>query len=49
MGSLALDAVSGRDYPVLQGVVTVFAILIVGVNLAVDIIYGLVDPRIRTE
>ncbi len=49
MGSLALDAVSGRDYPVLQGVVTVFAVLIVGVNLAVDIVYGLVDPRIRTE
>jgi peptide/nickel transport system permease protein len=49
MGSLALDAVSGRDYPVLQGVVTVFAVLIVGVNLTVDIVYGLVDPRIRTE
>lgn len=49
MGSLAFDAVSGRDYPVLQGVVTVFAVLIVGVNLAVDIVYGLVDPRIRTE
>jgi peptide/nickel transport system permease protein len=49
MGSLAFDAVNGRDYPVLQGVVTVFAVLIVAVNLAVDIIYGLLDPRIRTE
>jgi peptide/nickel transport system permease protein len=49
MGSLALEAVNGRDYPVLQGVVTVFAILIVGVNLLVDIVYGVLDPRIRTE
>ncbi len=49
MGSLAFDAVAARDYPVLQGVVTVFAVLIVGVNLLVDIVYGLVDPRIRTE
>jgi peptide/nickel transport system permease protein len=49
MGSLAFDAVAARDYPVLQGVVTVFAGLIVGVNLLVDIVYGLVDPRIRTE
>jgi peptide/nickel transport system permease protein len=49
MGSLAFDAVAARDYPVLQGVVTVFAILIVSVNLAIDILYGLLDPRIRTE
>ncbi|MDQ2078755.1 ABC transporter permease [Xanthobacteraceae bacterium Astr-EGSB] len=49
MGSLAFDAVAGRDYPVLQGVVTVFAILIVSVNLLIDILYGLLDPRIRTE
>jgi peptide/nickel transport system permease protein len=49
MGSLAFDAVAARDYPVLQGVVTVLAILIVGVNLAVDLVYGLIDPRIRAE
>jgi peptide/nickel transport system permease protein len=49
MGSLAFDAVAARDYPVLQGVVTVFAILIVSVNLVIDIAYGLLDPRIRTE
>ena len=49
MGSLALDAVSGRDYPVLQSVIAVLSFLIVVVNLAVDIAYGLIDPRIRTE
>ncbi|MDW5314559.1 ABC transporter permease [Rhizobium sp. PL01] len=49
MGTLAFDAVSGRDYPVLQAVITVLSLMIVGVNLLVDIAYGLVDPRIRTE
>lgn len=49
MGSLAFDAVASRDYPVLQAVITVLALMIVGINLLVDIAYGLVDPRIRTE
>lgn len=49
MGTLAFDAVSGRDYPVLQASITVLSLLIIGVNLLVDIAYGLVDPRIRTE
>jgi len=49
LGTLALDAVAGRDYPVLQGVITVLSLLIVGVNLLVDIAYGLIDPRIRME
>lgn len=49
MGSLAFEAVGARDYPVLQGVITVLALMIVSVNLIIDIVYGLVDPRIRTE
>lgn len=49
LGTLAFDAVGARDYPVLQGVITVLALFIVGVNLLVDIAYGLVDPRIRSE
>ncbi|SCY88059.1 ABC transporter permease [Paracoccus tibetensis] len=49
MGSLAFDAVAARDYPVLQSVIMVLSLLIVSVNLLVDIAYGLVDPRIRTE
>lgn len=49
MGSLAFDAVASRDYPVLQAVVTVLAAMIVAVNLAVDLLYGLVDPRVRTQ
>lgn len=49
LGTLAFDAVGARDYPVLQAVITVLSMLIVGVNLLVDIAYGLVDPRTRTE
>ncbi|WP_210484993.1 ABC transporter permease [Microvirga antarctica] len=49
MGTLAFDAISGRDYPVLQGTITVLALFIVLINLLVDIAYGLIDPRIRTE
>lgn len=49
LGTLAFDAISGRDYPVLQATVTVLSLLIVGVNLVVDIAYGLIDPRIRAK
>jgi peptide/nickel transport system permease protein len=49
LGTLAFDAISGRDYPVLQGTVTVLSVIIVAVNLLVDIAYGLVDPRIRSN
>lgn len=49
MGTLAFDAVAGRDYPVLQSVITVLSLVIIGVNLLVDLAYGLLDPRIRTQ
>ncbi|ARO15990.1 nickel transport system permease protein (plasmid) [Ketogulonicigenium robustum] len=49
MGTLAFDAVASRDYPVLQSVIMVLSTMIVAVNLLVDIAYGLIDPRIRTE
>lgn len=49
MGSLAFDAVASRDYPVLQAVVTVLATMIVAINLVIDMVYGLIDPRISRE
>ena len=49
MGSLAFDAISARDYPILQGVITVLAVMIVMVNLVIDIAYGVADPRVRVE
>jgi peptide/nickel transport system permease protein len=47
IGRLALDAVNGRDYPVLQGAVLVIAVGFLLVNLLVDLVYGKLDPRIR--
>ena len=47
VGLLTVDAILRRDYPVIQGVVLVFSAVYVLVNLAVDLSYGLFDPRIR--
>ena len=47
LGSLTVDAVLNRDFPVIQGVVLFFAFAYVAVNLAVDLSYLLLDPRIR--
>ena len=47
MGRLAFDAVTLRDYPVLQGTVMVMAIIFVFANLLVDLSYAIIDPRIR--
>ncbi|TME31583.1 MAG: ABC transporter permease [Chloroflexi bacterium] len=47
IGRQFVDSVSGRDYPLLLGIVLVFALLISLVNLLVDLSYGFLDPRIR--
>lgn len=47
VGRLALQAISNRDYALLQGVVLFVAVAFVVVNLAVDVLYALFDPRIR--
>lgn len=47
LGRLTVDAILRRDYPVIQGVVLLFSCLYVMVNLVIDIVYTLVDPRIR--
>lgn len=47
VGRLIVDAVLRRDYPVIQGVVLMVTFAYVLINLAVDIIYGYLDPRIR--
>jgi len=49
LGRLALGAITARDLPVVQGVVLFVASVIVTINVAVDILYGLLDPRIRYE
>jgi peptide/nickel transport system permease protein len=47
MGQFLVDAITQRDYPVIQGINLVIVTVIVVTNLAVDVIYALLDPRIR--
>lgn len=47
LGSLTVDAISSRDYPVIQGIVLLLSFSYVIVNLAIDLMYCVLDPRIR--
>jgi peptide/nickel transport system permease protein len=47
LGRLTIDAILRRDYPVIQGVVLLFSFVYVLVNLLIDLLYTLLDPRIR--
>ncbi|MGM0880197.1 MAG: nickel ABC transporter permease [Bacillota bacterium] len=47
LGTMAVSAIFERDYPIIQGFVLLTGLLVVGVNLLVDLSYGLLDPRIR--
>jgi peptide/nickel transport system permease protein len=48
MGRLAVQAVLGRDFPVVQGAAIMGAAVFIAVNLTVDLLYGWVDPRLRS-
>jgi peptide/nickel transport system permease protein len=47
MGRYLVERISSRDYTAVQSVITVFAMLVALISLAVDVIYSLVDPRVR--
>ncbi len=47
MGRYLVERISARDYTAVQSVITVFALLVALISLAVDVIYSLVDPRVR--
>jgi peptide/nickel transport system permease protein len=49
VGRLIVDSILARDYPVIQGSILIFGLLYIMVNLVVDLIYALVDPRIRYD
>ena len=49
IGRLLVDSILARDYPVVQGAVLVIAVAFILVNLVVDLIYGIIDPRIRYD
>lgn len=48
-GQLLVQSVFSRDYTTVQGAAMVAALIVVVVNLLVDLVYGLADPRIRVE
>lgn len=48
LGTLTVDALTARDYPVLQGIFLLISVAVVVANLGADLIYGLLDPRVRS-
>ena len=47
IGKWLIDAIGRRDYPVVQAAILISALVFIGVNLVVDLLYGVVNPRIR--
>lgn len=47
LGNMAIDAVINRDLPLIQGIVMTFAVLFIALNLAIDMTYALLNPRLR--
>ena len=48
LGTLTQEALEARDYPVLQAIFLLLAVTVVIANLVADIVYGWLDPRVRT-
>lgn len=49
VGSVLVNGILARDYPVVQAGLVVFALFVVVVNMSMDLLYGAIDPRIRTS
>lgn len=49
LGQLAVQSIAARDFPIVQGIVLLGAFVSIGLNLLADILYSVVDPRIRLE
>ncbi|MFE5775269.1 ABC transporter permease [Brachybacterium sp. NPDC056505] len=49
IGRLTIDAISARDFPLVQGTVVLFAATFILVNLLVDLSYAIIDPRVRSD
>ncbi|MEV7004996.1 ABC transporter permease [Streptosporangium sp. NPDC051022] len=49
IGRLLVDSILSRDYPVIVGVVFVFSLIVLLINLVTDLLYGLIDPKVRYD
>ena len=47
LGRMLLEAIQARDFPVIQGSVLLFSLFLILTNFAVDLCYGIIDPRTR--
>jgi ABC-type dipeptide/oligopeptide/nickel transport system permease component len=49
MGSMMIQAIYTRDYPLVQAGVLIISVIFIAINLGIDLLYGVIDPRIRYE
>ena len=49
LGKLLIGALNQRDYPMLQGMMVIYPLIVVLVNLLTDLAYGFVDPRVKLQ
>jgi peptide/nickel transport system permease protein len=49
LGQLLVSSIFARDYPVVQGLTVTFAVLVMAISILTDLIYALIDPRIRLQ
>ena len=47
VGRMAVEAIFQRDYPIIQGFILTFSVIVVFVTISLDVIYAFIDPRIR--
>jgi peptide/nickel transport system permease protein len=49
IGAMFVDSIGARDFPVIQAIIGLVAVAVLGANLLVDLLYAVVDPRIRMD
>ena len=49
IGAMFADSIANRDFPLIQAIVGMVAVAVLTANLVVDLLYGVVDPRIRLQ
>ena len=49
IGALLIESIYRSDTPVVMGIAFIYAVLVVGFNLVADLLYGVIDPRVRYE
>jgi peptide/nickel transport system permease protein len=49
MGRLLLDGIARRDYPLVQGIILLYVVFIIVLNLVIEVVYGALDPRVREQ